>query len=93
MALLLHKRLLAGEPVVVQESPDPLETCPYEVRFGEGDKALLAKVSGQHEGELIKAAFLCMYQQLGATAPSLIQNDIKQKLLPRTGEVSAPERP
>ncbi len=96
-----HTRILGGEGVSVCESPDPLETCPYEVRLAEGDKFLLAKVPSQAEGELLKVALLCMYQQLAADAPAIIKNDITNKLGVReyaakpaanTGEITAPIR-
>lgn len=92
MAALHHKRVLAGEALEVCESPDPLESCPYEVRFQKGERDLVAKVGSIEEGELVKAAFLCMYQQLASGAPAIIKEDIAQKLLPRSLEVSAPER-
>jgi len=81
----IHSRILAGEDLEVKPSPDPLETCPYEVRFKAGDQTLIAKVESEPHAELIKAAFLCMYQVLGKDAPDLIKNDIEKKLL-GTGE-------
>ncbi len=88
-----HSRILAGEGVRVGPSPDPLETCPYEVRMAEGDKALIAKVASEYEGELIKSALLCMYQQIGEGAPSIIKSDIQQKLgVNPHAEIDAPAR-
>ncbi len=88
-----HSRILAGEGVRVCPSPDPLETCPYEVRMAEGDKTLIAKVASEYEGELIKSALLCMYQQLGQNAPAVIKSDIQQKLGKSLhAEIEAPRR-
>lgn len=77
---MVHSRLLQGEDLVVKASPDPLESCPWEIRFTRGDKALIAKVETQPGAELIKAAFECMRQVLGANAPELVQQDINNKL-------------
>ena len=81
-----HSRILAGEGLEVKPSPDPLESCPYEVRFKSGERTLIAKAESETQAELIQAAFLCMYQVLGKDAPDLIKNDIKEKLL-KSGEV------
>jgi hypothetical protein len=84
---LHHNRLLRGEEVEISSTPDPLEQCPYQVRFKAEPKCTLAKTVTEPEAELVKAALICMYNTIGAGAPALIHTDIKGKI-----ESSVPRR-
>lgn len=97
--VMIHTRILAGEAVEVRPSPDPLEAYPYEVGLRGDREAVLAKAPSEAEADLIKAAFTCMFQVLGADAPSIIKSDIKAKIEgsknaseTNNGEVQAPSR-
>lgn len=82
----MARRIQCGEDLEVKASPDPLETCPWEVRFKSGDRALLAKVETEPAAELIKAAFVCMHQTLVTNAPQIIREEVAKKL----GEIDLP---